>query len=282
MQFRTEIPAEQRPIGARPFHIWQTPEGDAVADFHRMQCGFFIRFPRRADFRIDFAQDLLSCTPHPEASAAAIEALYRNQVAPLVQAHGGVLVLHAAAIATARGALAFAAWSGRGKSTLAAAFASAGHPFLADDGLVLEPAGERYLAVPSQPSVRLWQDSETAIFPMASPDEASSEKSLLGASASLPHQRSSLPLQCTYVLGDGRATRTAIRRLGPAEALAALLRHAFVLDVDDRARLREHFRKLAELSDTTPVFSLDYPRRHEDLPALVRTILDHAEEDIRE
>ncbi len=57
--------------------------------------------------------------------------------------------------------------SGRGKSTLAASFATSYFRFLTDDGQRLKPTssdGNTYRALPSHPSIRLWADSQQALM----------------------------------------------------------------------------------------------------------------------
>jgi hypothetical protein len=60
--------------------------------------------------------------------------------------------------------VAFLGESGRGKSTLAASFATEGTRFLTDDGLLLEWVGGHCMIVPSHPSIRLWEDSQEALI----------------------------------------------------------------------------------------------------------------------
>jgi len=279
MQFRQEAPQPQRALPEPPFHFWET-QGDVTAEFRRNANGFLLRFVGRADFTVDLTDAIVTCVPAPGVPASLIAALRYNQVEPLLLNHAGKLVLHAAAIVSGGRALAFAGASGRGKSTLAAAFARHGHPFLTDDGLLLEPVADGYLAVPSLDSVRLRIDSEAALFarsPAATPDDRGG-KSLVPAGLTLPHQPRPVPLEALYFLGEGACEGAAFARLAQAEALLALTRHAFILDVDDRERVRANFERLAQLSQTVPVFTLDYPRRYDGLPGLIRAIVDHADQ----
>jgi hypothetical protein len=72
----------------------------------------------------------------------------------------GLLPLHANAIVSNGGAVAFAGSSGAGKSTLAAFFARAGHEVLCDDVCVIgfDEAG-RPFAWPGLPRLKLWGDA---------------------------------------------------------------------------------------------------------------------------
>jgi len=71
-----------------------------------------------------------------------------------------ILVLHASAIQTARGAVLFMGDSGRGKSTLLAAMRQRGYSMLTDDktAIVLDKRGYP-LVIPGYPSTRLWADA---------------------------------------------------------------------------------------------------------------------------
>lgn len=277
MQYRQEAPQPQSVLPETPFHYWEA-HGEVTTQFHRRPDGFLLRFLERADFAIDFASNTITCVPAPGVPAAMIAALRYNQVAPLLLNHSGKLVLHAAAIVSDGRALAFSGASGRGKSTLAASFARHGYPFLTDDGLVLEPTADGYLAIPSLDSVRLRIDSESALFarPLSALDDHPPGKSLVQAGLTLPHQSDPVPLQALYFLGEGTSEQIEFARLSPGEALLELIRHAFILDVDDRARVRANFDRLAELSEAVQIFTLDYPRRFEKLGDLIAAVIVHA------
>ena len=268
----------QGPLPSVPYDRWPDANGNDALLFCRVPDGFLLRFPDRADFSIALEAGTVSCAPAPGASQQMITALYLNQVVPLMMNHAGTLVLHAAAINDRGRALAFAGPSGRGKSTLAASFAKAGYPFLTDDGLILEPAGSGFRARPSHASVRLWLDSESALFnPAPAADgEEPVEKSRLISGPGLPHQHDPIPLGAIYFLGDADSDTIEFRKLTPQLGLSWLIQHAFVLDVDDRARVRAHFGRLADLSEVVPMFTLNYPRQYARLHEVIDRALDHA------
>jgi hypothetical protein len=266
----------QAPLPSLPYDRWPDANGDDALLFCRLPGGFLLRFPDRADFVVMMETGAVRCAPVPGASPQMITALYLNQVLPLMMNHAGTLVLHAAAINDRGRALAFAGASGFGKSTLAASFAKTGYPFLTDDGLILEPADAGYLARPSHASVRLWLDSELALFNSASIEgaEESVEKSRLISGPGLPHQKDPIPLAAIYFLGDGDTIE--FQKLTPQLGLSCLIQHAFLLDADDRARVRAHFGRLADLSEMVPMFTLNYPRQYERLHEVIDRVLDHS------
>ena len=101
--------------------------------------------------------------PAPGVTSPTVEHLYLNQVLPLALSRQGKLVLHGSAVDIAGQGVAFLGESGRGKSTLAASFATEGTRFLTDDGLLLEWVDGRCMIIPSHPSIRLWEDSQEAL-----------------------------------------------------------------------------------------------------------------------
>ena len=99
----------------------------------------------------------------PQVLASAVIDEARLFAHGLPQAAGwvqrGFLVLHAAAVDTPAGAVAFAGVSGAGKSVLAAALAQRGAPLLADEVLPIElcDGGRPPLAHPSDTRLLLWR-----------------------------------------------------------------------------------------------------------------------------
>jgi hypothetical protein len=258
LDLREEPAREQVPLAAPDFARWRSEDGEVRATFHRVPEGYLVRFIDRADFAIALDDGPIACWPVPGKSSAATRDLYLNQIVPMIRGHRGELVLHASAVAIDGGAAAFVAPTGRGKSTLAAAFARAGMPFLSDDGLVLGAEDEGYLAHPNQPSFRLWPDSEAVVVRAeAVPEDGESEKSRVAANATLPFQDEPLPLRALYFLGPGESERVSIARLPVRHALAELINHSFFLDAGDRKRMRRHFEALARLAEAMPSYALD-------------------------
>jgi hypothetical protein len=262
-----------------PFNKWASPDGPPFLEFHRLPNGYLLRFPENADFEVTSGTLDVVCHPAPGVPFATCEHLYLNQVGPLVLAAKGQRVLHGSAVAAGGAALAFVAQAGRGKSTLAAAFAIAGCPFLTDDGLLLEPEGDVYKAFPSHPSIRLWEDSQEMLLAAgagAMPPVHYTAKSRFAANSQLGHCSHPMLLGGIYFLGPGDAADTEIRPVAGAEAVANLLQHSFILDIEDRAWIGAHFSRLAAIADSVGCFHLDYPRCYEDLPSVLKAIRAHA------
>jgi hypothetical protein len=202
-----------------------------------------------------------------------------NQVLPLALSIQGKLVFHGSAVELREAAVAFVAESGRGKSTLAASFAMNGFRFLTDDGLVIEPDGQKYQALPSHPSIRLWKDSEEALVApgaQSAPPLPYTSKSRFLAGTYITYCNKPSVLRRVYFLGDGDVDRVSIEPISSAGSLVEWIKHSFLLDVEKRSLLATHFEKVANLAKQPIHFRLEYPKRFEYLPNVRQAIIEHA------
>ncbi len=279
VEFRILPARRQMQLANVPFHTWTFPDGTLWTEFHRAASGYLLRFLDLADFQV--SADALHVTgfPAPEVSDATVQHLYLNQVLPLVLSKQGKLVFHASAVEVAGGALAFAAESGRGKSTLAASFAVSGFQFLTDDGLVVEPTADGHRILPSHPSIRLWEDSEAALIApgvRTAPALSFTAKSRFLAGDEIRFCDQPRPLRRVYFLGNGEVATLEFQRLSAAEALVEWVKHSFLLDVEEKPRLASHFDQVAKLANQPIHYRLDYPRRFEELAWVRAAIVEHA------
>jgi hypothetical protein len=210
--------------------------------------------------------------------AERLQTLYLNQVLPRALSRQGQLIFHASAVEANGGAIAFMGGSGWGKSTLAASFATNGCRFLTDDGLVVEAAEGGYRALPSHPSVRLWEDSREVLIGgrtrAVSPVQFTSKLRFL-ADDTMVFCAEPKPLDCVYFLGEGAAREVTFVRMSASEALIELLKHAFVLDIEARDSIASHFDRLAHLARLPIHYRLDYARRFERLRDVRQAVLSH-------
>ncbi len=277
--FKVCTSREQVSIGADPFHKWIFPDGTLWASFYYLNDGYLLRFPDLADFSVSLDGTKVVAYPVAGVSKQTVDHLYLNQVLPQALSRQYMLVLHAAAIEINNFAVAFLGVSGQGKSTLAASFATRGFRFLTDDGLQLEKSGNVYLAKPSHPSIRLWDDSRSAVMPegaQAAPPVDYTPKSRLLAGDEVPHCDEPRPLRALYFLGEGNTDMVSIEPISGRDAMIELVKHCFLLDIEEREMLKHHFGQLTELAKRPIFFRLDYPRRYEMLPEVREAVIRHA------
>ena len=261
------------------FAEWLLPDGARATSFYRTAGGYLVRFPDLADFEISRDALAIVCHPAPWVTEATCRNLYLNQVLPLALSTHGKLVIHASAVELSpdRAAI-FAGRSGSGKSTLAAAFATAGYPFLSDDGLVVDEDGDGYRAVPSHPSIRLWNDSEQAVIgagPQAIPTAQAPSKTRVDAQGPIVFCHEPRPLCCAYFLGEAGAAATRFERLAASQALIEWVKNSFLLDPEEPPLLASQFERLTRLVVRLPCFRLHYPRRFAALGSVRQAIADH-------
>ena len=268
-------PRAQTPWTIAPFHAWEPTDGEPWAQFYRSGDGILVRFPDYADFELSSDGRRVVCAPAPDVSPETIEHLYFNQILPLVLSGLGRLVFHASAVEIEGFAVAFPAPSGRGKSSLAAAFAADGNPFLTDDGLVLETIGG-WLRGPTQSAVAAALGGQPGAVRRpgdgtAAPVSYTAKVRLL-AGKRLAHCNSPRRLLAAYFLGDGAATDIVFRPLSAVEGLIEWAKHSFMLDVQDQGLIAAHFDRVAALAKAVPCVALDYPRNYDVLPDVLRAI----------
>jgi hypothetical protein len=179
--------------------------------------------------------------------------------------------------------VAFLGESGRGKSTLAASFATEGTRFLTDDGLLLEWADDQCMILPSHPSIRLWEDSQDALIGQSTaiaPAVSFTSKARFLAGPGIAFCDEARTLRRVFFLGEGDALAPTIEPLRPAEALIELVKHSFLLDIEARDMLARHFDDLTRMAGLPIYFRLDYPRRYNDLASVREAIVRHLLEKI--
>lgn len=270
--FRPSPAREQPPLDSQPYDRWILPDGFVKAEFHRLPDGFLLRFPGEADFAITPESASVTGWPVPGTDPAHFRSLFDNAVLPLLGDHHGGLFLHGSAVAIDGRAVAFLGHSGAGKSTLAGAFARAGHPFLTEDVIELLPEGGRYLVQPKPTGVRLCVDSAAWLLGEDGIDPDSSGKIDIAGTA-LPFHDRPAPLAAIILLGGEPDGEPAIAPLAPATTVPSLLPHSFVLDVEDKPRLRGHFGRIGALCDALPFYRVDYDRDYARLPAVLVAII---------
>ncbi len=270
---------DQRP---RWYHRWRGPDGRDWATFGRVARGYLVRFPRLAEFFVSADATEVRCAPERGVAAPEWRHLFLHQVLPLVIGEHGHLVLHASAVVTPAGAVAFLGGAGQGKSTLAASFWAAGHRLIADDCLRIDERGGRLVAVPSYPGVRLWPAALRRLrlgWDGARASAPASGKVLVSAPPGRGAlARAPVPLARVYVLGRplpaGARPVARIDPLTPRETMAALVAHLYRLDLgtERREALARDFDRLASVAARLSARRLRLRRGLGALPAVHEAI----------
>ena len=183
----------------------------------------------------------------------------------------GYAVLHASAVIQGTRAIGFAGRSGAGKSTLASALARRGRTMIEDDGLILEPTPEGYLALPGHGTAKLWDSSRRLLgvgggTPLAhQPGKFALNLGSEGAAAMALHD--------IAVLRDVDAPETGISQVVGADKLVllgpVLFREYLLPHILGPARTAETLLRLAK---RLRVWAIDRPRDPDRFADYVGTV----------
>ncbi len=261
------------------FHRWSTPANGVWLSLGVRGEDYLLRFPDLGDFLISRDAKEIRCRPLPGTPASTLRHLFLDQVIPLILSRRELLVLHASAVLTPHGAIAFVGKSGQGKSTLAACFGQIGCPLISDDYLVLRKTGQAWAAIPSYPGVRLWPEASDGVFsilPETTEIAHYTKKRRVSDPALVPFAGRPYSLRGLYFLdGDGEMVQPgpSIALSDPREAFMKLVACAFNLDIRDKSLLRNQFDAIGHLRNRLPCFRLQYERDFSALPALRQLIV---------
>lgn len=179
--------------------------------------------------------------------------------------------LHATAVVTDEGAVAFLGESGDGKSTLGALFVHGGCPLLTDDMLVLTAEHDQFLAHAGPPRIKLYRGIANHIFGntyRGMPMNPVTEKLVIPLTDEQV-VRQPRPLGAIYLIredrGGRRRHRPLIRRLSPAGALPRILAATASHWARDPDRLRRQFDFVTRLVQRVPIKTLSYRRNEHEM-----------------
>jgi hypothetical protein len=210
--------------------------------------------------------------PVPTASPAIVRDMFMRVIQPVILQAMGWQALHASAVSSPNGAIAFCGVGHSGKSTLAyMASLKPGVEQIADDAILID-VRERAVTLrplPFRPKLR-------------NPAYAYARQ----ASGRDPHAiatrtvGSAMPL-CAFFIVRQSATAPSPAEpmlLPPATAFRELLRHAHCFDERDPAHSRRVLDAYLTIVELVPVFRLCYRPDLAELEALSRVVLDNGVE----
>lgn len=268
---------------------WHTPDGRTTRIAAKIPRGYLMRFPGKADFLLsaNCSEIRYRCEQHH--AGPWFRHVLLDQMIPRILAQGGRLVLHSSAVLIASGAVSLIGVSGRGKSTLAAAFHAQGAQFYADDSLLIDTSRRGILCASAYPGVRLWPDSAANVrhtiesqVPLGYvPDKA---RCYLDGNASSVPQADYAPLRAILALRrrqpNERVSLVRLSRLPSAVAATQLMAHSFMFDISDRGHLSQLFQEVARVVATVPVYLARYPSDLARLPQVCAEITRAIELDL--
>jgi hypothetical protein len=185
----------------------------------------------------------------------AVAAPTRHLLMPAAMLAQGFAAMHASAVEVDGRAAVFAGVSGAGKSTTAAALASRGHRYLADDFVGLDPASDGPACVAPPACPRLLEASRSRLGPLRRIGSDATTRAGVGA---------------IFVLEpDASIERPSIEVVRPSAAFPLLMAHAHDAAWDDIERKRRDVAFFLRLASRVTTLRLRFAHVFEHLEDLL-------------
>jgi len=223
------------------------------------------------EIELDLSRGRATLRPEPELSLEAAVQDFLGSGLALAGALRGRVVLHASAVATEAGAVAFVGRSGAGKSTVAGWLAARDAELVAEDLLVLEPSDEGFAALPGSTALKL-DRSGVLEGAGADPVPRSPHKGWARAAAAAE----AVPLRALFLL-ERDSGAPGVEPVRGSAAFAALLGHVTVAGLMRPETLGGSLQAdqadlVMRLAGSATVARLRYPSGPEGLDEVARVV----------
>ena len=135
--------------------VWHENNGSVCAYGYTASEQHWMHFPGVASYCFSSHSDEVIAFAEPSARLDWLRDTFYRSVLPMALQVFGKEVLHASAVETTYGAIAFCAISESGKSTIAYGLSRRGHPLWADDAVVFEISDREVWSHPMPFEIRL-------------------------------------------------------------------------------------------------------------------------------
>jgi len=250
---------------ARLATSWQDDAGRTYARARVGSDGLWLEWDGLGVFRLQPPGRQVSLWPEPGVDPGVAERVFLRFLQPIALQALGYQTLHASAVLSPSGAVAFCGASGSGKSTIAYGFSHLGMPQLADDSVVLSlsEAGVQVHTLPFEP--RLRPSAVSALGP-GGPRPAAVQT----------QATSLIYLRAIVLLTQAPAASELLKvtRVPKHRAFASVLTHAHSFDPEATAEAARLSRDYMDIVEQTPVFSVTYLPDFSRLQELLTDLVD--------
>jgi hypothetical protein len=226
------------------------------------------------DFDISRDRETIRWAPREPAWPDFVRGHLLGRVLATAMWLDGLLPLHASAVETRDGVVAFLAPKGFGKSTLALALVAAGAALVTDDTLPVVP-GPSVIAWPGVHAVRAHREAVQAIgFP--EPAHTTHEGKVVVTAIDAAHRTTSpRPLAALYLIDpvDASTTPTDRASLPPQLAAVGIVAHVKIGRMLGASAVAEMLQRAAAITARVPVSRLHTPRDLAHLSQVVERVL---------
>jgi hypothetical protein len=220
-------------------------------------------------FTIDAEARIISHLAPVGVDRAAVALDLIGVVLPYAMHREGAWCMHASAVQTPEGAVAFVATRGTGKSTLAAACVQAGCALVADDVVVLREQAGAVTVTPSGVPLRLRAETARRVGVYADDADGWGKVRVAG-----PLLDAVLPLAAVYLLSAASPDDSVERvERGTRAAALALFTNGKITELLGGVAAGEALGRCVTLAGMAPVYDIAVPRDLARLPDVVQALL---------
>jgi hypothetical protein len=248
--------------------VWHENNGSVCAYGYTASGQHWMHFPGLGTYCFSRHSDEVTAFAQPSTRLDWLRDTFHRSVLPMALQVFGKEALHASAIETAYGTIAFCAISESGKSTIAYGLSRRGHPLWADDAVVFEISDRGVWAHPMPFAIRLRPASAQYFrFPQIDADKPT------GCDFVSEVKVKPVPLAAVCLLERGeRLEPVRIRRILPIHAFPAVLSHAYCFSLRDMERKQRMMHAYLALVREVPVFKIRFSTGLQSLPQLLDSI----------
>jgi hypothetical protein len=261
------VPGEDEP----GVDVWRDLGGAVCAVGFTRDGRHWMDVPGVASYAFGAGSRTVDAMPHSGGRPDLVREAFERTVLPIVLQALGTEVLHASAVLSRCGVVAFCAVSETGKSTFAYALGRRGYAQWADDAVAFEARGEGAVALPLPFSPRLHDDAVSALG-------AADAARAAGPGADGP-----VPIAAVALLvRSDESDDTRVDRLSPTAAFPRVLEHGHCFSLDDEERKRRMLAQYLDLVSAVPTLVVTYPSGFDRLPATLDVVSEAIEATCRE
>jgi hypothetical protein len=245
--------------------VWRE-QGQVCAYGYPARGQNWLHVPGLATFRFLRSDQPVVGIPTGSADGVAVRDAFERTALPMALQSLGRQVLHASAVRTPAGVIAFCGDSGTGKSTLAYAAARRGYRLWADDAVAFDVTGADVVALPLPFRIILRPESSAFFGSDADTDVQS------------PAATGPEPLAAVVILERIEDRGVSVARLSGADAFPAALAQGYCYrptDAEQNARMVDDY---LELAARVPVLAARFEPRFESVEKLLDAIDNVLEE----
>ena len=248
--------------------VWHENNGSVCAYGYTVSAQHWMHFPGVGTYRFSRRSDEVIAFAELSARLDWLRETFYRSVLPMALQVFGKEVLHASAVETRYGTIAFCAISESGKSTVAYGLSRRGHPLWADDAVVFETSDRGVWAHPMPFEIRL-RPASAQYFRFSKTDADNPTSYDFVSQVNV--KPAPLAAVCLLERGD-RLEPIRIHRILPIHAFPAVLSHAYCFSLQDMERKRRMMHAYLALVREVPVFTIRFSTGLEALPELLESI----------